>query len=128
MASILDPAFKPSAALLERTVQGFRYAQALAHELNAMSQYLLRLDNDALAGWLNSQTLQNLQSLLASHKTSGDRVNAILDDVAQQLQDSGQPVTVAKVDTSSFESKLAGQGRRIEILDGAWVVVSIDAP
>lgn len=127
MAAILDPAYKPSAALLERTMQAYRYLQALAHELNAMSQYLLRLDNDALAGWLNSQTPQNLQSLLESHKTSGERANAILDDVSQQLQDSGQPVIVAKVDTSSLESKLAGQGRRIEMLDGAFIVVSISS-
>lgn len=125
MAAILDPAYKPSAALLERTVQAFRYANALAAEINSMTTYLLALSNAELENWLNSQTPENLASLLAVHGRCGGRVNEILAETALQLQDSGQPSSYAEADVRPFGQKLAAQGRQIEIVDGKFVVSNI---
>lgn len=125
MASILDPAHKTSAVLLEKTMQSFRFAQALSNEINGMTLYILGLDNDQLGNWLNSQTPQNLRALLTSHGTCGTHLNSILDDVVQQLEDSGQRVNVVRVDTRSFDEKLAEQGRQIEVVDGKFVVSAL---
>lgn len=125
MAAILDPSHKPSAALLERTVQAFRYANALAAEINSMTAYLLGLSNDELQNWLNSQTPENLASLLSVHGRCGTRINDILAETALQLQDSGQQTTHTDADVRPFEAKLAEQGRKYEYIDGSFVVSNL---
>ena len=125
MAAILDPSHKPSAALLERTVQAFRYACALAAEINSMTAYLLGLSDEELESWLNSQTPENLASLLAVHGRCGARVNEILAETALQLQDSGQQTTHTDADVRPFQDKLAAQGRGYEYVDGSFVVSGI---
>lgn len=127
MAAILDPSHKPSAALLERTVQAFRYACALAAEINSMTTYLLALSNEDLESWLNSQTPENLASLLAVHGRCGERINQILAETALQLQDSGQQTTHTDADVRPFQDKLAAQGRRYEYVDGSFVVSVLPA-
>ena len=125
MAAILDPSHKPSAALLERTVQAFRYACALAAEINSMTAYLLGLSDEELESWLNSQTPENLASLLAVHGRCGERINQILAETALQLQDSGQQTTHTDADVRPFQDKLAAQGRGYEYVDGSFVVFRI---
>lgn len=125
MAAILDPSYKPSAALLERTVQAFRYANALAAEINSMTAYLLALSNAELENWLNSQTPENLVSLLAAHGRCGGRVNEILAETALQLQDSGQPSLYVEADVRPFDQKLAAQGRKYEFVDGVFIVANL---
>lgn len=125
MAAILDPSYKPSAALLERTVQAFRYANALAAEINSMTAYLLALSNAELENWLNSQTPENLVSLLAAHGRCGGRVNEILAETALQLQDSGQPSFYVEADVRPFTEKLAEQGRKYEFSDGVFIVSNL---
>lgn len=126
MPSLLTPDQLTSAELLEATRSSLGLLATSAAQANRMVSILLGLDNEALQNWLNSQPMDDVFALFEAHKTSGESLNASLAIVAKLVTDSGLPANYTPVDTLPFETKLAKQGRQVQIVDGAFVVSSLE--
>ena len=125
MPSLLTPDQLTSAELLEATRSSLGLLATSAAQANRMVSILLNLDNSGLESWLNSQPMPDVFALFEAHKASGESLNASLAIVAKLVTDSGLPANYTSVDTSPFETKLAKQGRQVQIVDGAFVVSAL---
>lgn len=119
---IIPPAQITSVDLLARTQAAFSFLVTAASQMNQMVSDLLALDNAKLTDWLNSQPMQDVSKLFEAHAVSGNALNLAISTTAVQLADSGVPSTGATVDIRSFQDKLADQGRKVEIVDGKFIV------
>ncbi len=115
-----------SVDLLGYTQAAFSFLVTAATQMNRMSSALLDLDNAKLTDWLNSQPMADIFKLFDAHAISGAAVNQALVTTSIQLSDSGVPSGYNPVDVRPFQDKLAEQQRKVEIVDGKFVVSDID--
>jgi hypothetical protein len=122
---LIPPAQITSVDLLARTQAAFSFLVTAASQMNQMSSDLLALDNAKLTDWLNSQTMADISKLFEAHAVSGAAVNQALATTSIQLSDSGVPSAYVPVDVRSFQDKLAAQGRKVESVDGKFIVSDV---
>lgn len=98
---------------------------ATVDKANRMTNVILELSNDDLAGWLMLKPLDERMAHLESHRLQGEALNAAV-AVLESLQEEGSP-PLNKVDTRSVNEKLADQYREMKFDENGKIVV-IDLP
>ena len=99
-----------------------------AQKMNGMVTRLLRLSNEDLSEWLNSQPLEDVSKLFDDHLVVGSKINESVNAIGEQLTASGIPFVHFLVDTRPFSQKLADRGRLIKFENGVFIVEDIPAP
>jgi hypothetical protein len=90
-----------------------------------MVAVVLSLNDQALSDWLNSQPMQDVHALFADHASVGTAINTALATITSQLAASGTSMRYEPVDVRPMQVKLADQGRKVEVIDGGFVVSPI---
>ena len=93
---------------------------------NRIVDHALDLPTDQLNEWLNARPLEQRLAEFTTHEETGGSLNfaASSSEEAAGLAYS----SLGRVDIRSVADKLAAQGRTIEIVDGAFVVVDLPQP
>jgi len=93
---------------------------------NRITGHALDLPTPELNEWLNARPLDQRIAEFFAHGITGDALN----DAADASEDAtGAPnESLGRVDTRSVAYKLLDQGRRLEVIDGAFMVTDNPQP
>lgn len=117
-----------AASILARVQNLAGNYNACATHLNAITNDLLALDDDALAAFANEQGPDGLNELTTLHAEHGAAISELSAAAAATLADSGVAWSVSVVDVRPLSDKLAEQGREMTFADGVFAVVEIPRP
>lgn len=93
---------------------------------NRIASSTLGLPTADLNEWLNARPLQQRLDEFAQHGDMGDALNDAA-DLAEMA--TGRPAgSLGRVDVRTVQDKLATQNRRLDIIDGAFVVTDLPQP
>jgi hypothetical protein len=93
---------------------------------NRITGHALDLPTDQLNEWLNARPLEQRIEEFTAHGFAGDALNeaAVNSESATGVPNG----SLGRVDVRSVAEKLAAQGRKLDIIDGAFVVADIPQP
>lgn len=93
---------------------------------NRIASSTLGLPTPDLNDWLNARPIQQRLDEFASHGGLGDALNDASN--LAEMATGRTEGSLGRVDTRTVQDKLAAQNRRLDIVDGAFVVADIPQP
>ena len=124
--SLLTPTESVTAAIAADAGALASHLRNAIHLANRITGHALDLPTAQLNKWLNAKPLEQRIAEFTSHGETGDALNtaAASSEDATDAEDG----ILGRVDTRTVLDKLLDQGRKLDIVDGAFVVTDIPQP
>jgi len=124
--SLLTPTESVTAAISSDAGALASHLRNAIHLANRIVGHALDLPTVSLNEWLNARPMEQRMAEFEAHGITGDALNlaALSSESATGTPDG----SIGRVDTRSVADKLAAQGRKLEVIDGAFVVADLPPP